>query len=125
MPIDIPEILSEYSGFFGKGFVLEFGSEIVKGMLVELLRIKKVDVSKATKWVQDNSSLWDGLEPKFQNNLKKLAKKVGNLDWIDTDWAIGAMREEFPAVASLFLGWKKANNWLGRQLEILKREVSE
>lgn len=32
-------------------------------------------------------------------------------------------REEHPALASLFLGWKEGRNWLERQPAEIKREV--
>jgi len=125
MPIEIPEMFKNLGGILGKGFLIEMAPQIAKGALVELLRMKKVDVKKATEWVQSNSKLWDSLEPHHQERLKQLARKVGNVDWMDVNWAIDAMRGEFPAVASLFLGWKKANNWLARQIEIMRKEISE
>jgi len=125
MPIEIPEVFKNLGGILGKGFIIEMAPQIAKGALVELLRMRKVDVKKATEWVQSNSKLWDSLEPHHQERLKQLARKVGNVDWMDVNWAISAMRFEFPAVASLFLGWKKANNWLVRQVEIMRKEVSE
>ena len=125
MPIEIPEALKNIGGILGKGFIIEIAPQIAKGALVELLRVRKVDVKKATEWVQSNSRLWDSLEPHHQERLKQLARKVGNVDWMDVNWAIGAMRGEFPAVASLFLGWKKANNWLVRQVEIMRIKVME
>lgn len=125
MPIEIPEVFKNLGGILGKGLIIEMAPQIAKGALVELLRMRKVDVKKATEWVRSNSKLWDSLEPYHQERLKQLARKVGNVDWMDVDWAIGAMRGEFPAVASLFLGWKKANNWLVRQVGIIRKEVSE
>lgn len=125
MPIEIPKVVKNLSGILGKGFIIEIAPQVAKGALVELLRVRKVDVKKATEWVRSNSKLWDSLEPHHQERLKQLAHKVGNVDWMDVNWAIGAMRGEFPAVASLFLGWKKANNWLVRQVEIMRIKVME
>ena len=121
MPVD----LMAYVQMFGKGFAIHMAPSIGKGVLLEILRAKKIDVAKAAKWVENNNSLWEGIDPKYKINLKKLAQKVGNLDWIDVNWAIASMTEEFPAVASLFLGWKKGRNWLGRQIEILKKEAMQ
>lgn len=125
MPIEIPEVFKNLGGILRKGLVIEMAPQIARGALVELLRMRKVDVKKATEWVQSNSKLWDSLEPHHQERLKQLAHKVGNVDWMDVGWAISAMRGEFPAVASLFLGWKKANNWLIRQVEIMRVKVME
>ena len=122
-PIEIPEVLRKYGGVFGKGIVATIAPEIAKGAFIELLRIKKVNVKKATEWVQNNTSLWDALEPEYQERFKELASKIGDVNFLTYDWAIESIRGDFPAVASLFLGWKKANNWLGRQIEQIKQEV--
>lgn len=125
MPIEMPESIKQLSGILRKGIVAEMAPQIAQGVLIELLKAKKVDVKKATQWVQDNTELWKDLEPHHKERLKQLAQKVGKVDWMNTNWAIDAMRNEMPAVASLFLGWKKANNWLGRQVEIIKERIVE
>lgn len=111
--------------FLGKGLVSEFAPDILSGTLVELFRAKRVNVAKATEWVQANNSLWDSLEPKHQGQLKRLAQKLGNLDFVTTEWAIDSLRSDFPALASLFLGWKRGYNWLQRQLEVIKKRIKE
>ena len=121
--IEIPEILKKYGGVFGKGLLIQVAPEIAKGAFVELLRMKRVDVKKATEWVLNNTSLWDNLEPQYQERFKQLAHKVDDVSWMDIDWAINAMKGEFPSLASLFLGWRKGSNWLGRQIEQIKEEV--
>ena len=106
-----------------KGGLIEIAPGIAGGMLVEMLKAKGVNVRKASSWVQKNTSLWDTLEPEYQVMLKDLAGKVGDINWLDTDWVIDSLRKDLPAIASLFLGWKKANNWLKRQVEIIRKEV--
>jgi hypothetical protein len=49
-------------------------------------------------------------------------QRVGSIGWLDADWAIDAIKGDFPTIASLFLGWRKANNWLKRQCEIIRNE---
>ena len=122
MALKLPD-LNKYAGMFSKGFVIKMAPEIAKGMLVEMFRAKKVSVTSASDWVQNNTSLWKTLDPDEQAMLKNLAERVGNIDWLDADWVIEAIKKDFPAVASLFLGWKKANNWLKRQVEIIRKEV--
>ncbi len=117
--------LKKYSGLLGKGLILEMAPEIAKGALVEMFKARGVSVTSASAWVQNNTSLWSMLEPGEQEILKGLAERVGIIDWFDDRWVIEAIKGDFPAVASLFLGWKKANNWLKRQVEIIRKEVAE
>lgn len=122
MAIELPD-LKKYAGLFSKGLVIEMAPEIAKGMIVEIFKVKKVSVKSADDWVQNNTSLWKTLDPDEQALLKDLAQRVGNIDWLSADWVIDAIKSDFPAVASLFLGWKKANNWLKRQVEIIRKNV--
>lgn len=122
METKLPEI-KRYAGVLGKGFLIELAPQIAAGILVEMFKAKHVSVKSASDWVQNNTSLWKTLEPDEQGMLKNLVERVGNVEWLDTDWIISAIKGDFPAVASLFLGWKKANTWLKRQVEIIKKEV--
>lgn len=122
MAIEIPE-LKKYAGMFSRGLIIKIAPEIAKGILVEMFRAKKVTVKSASEWVQNNTSLWKTFEPKEQEMMKNLAEKVGNIDWLDTAWVIEAIKGDFPAVASLFVGWKRANTWLKRQVEIIRKEI--
>ena len=122
MPLDLSD-LKKYAGLLSKGFIIEMAPEIAKGVLVEILKAKGVNVKGASSWVQNNTNLWEALEPDEQALLKDLAERAGNTDWFDTNWVIEAIKADFPAVASLFLGWKKGNNWLARQVEVIRKEV--
>ena len=113
----------KYGQVLGRGVVGIFGPSVLKGVVVELFREKKVDVKMATEWVLANNSLWDSLEPERQRQFKQLASKMGDMNFITTEWVIDALREDFPAVASLFLGWEKGRNWLARQVERIKAEL--
>jgi len=122
MALELPD-LKKYAGLFSQGIVIELAPEIAKGFLVEIFKAKKVSGKGAIDWVQSNTSLWKTLDPDEQALFKNLAERVGNIDWLDAGWVIDAIKSDFPAVASLFLGWKKANNWLKRQVEIIRKEV--
>lgn len=115
--------LKKYSGVLGKGVVATFAPSILKGVLVELFRIRKVNVKLAIEWVLADYNLWESLEPERKNQFKQLANKVGDVSWMTLAWAIDALKDDFPAVASLFLGWKKGKNWLARQIEEIKKEL--
>lgn len=118
----MPDIL-KYGQVFGRGVVATFAPSILKGMLVELFRKRRVDVGKVTEWVLADKSLWDSLEPEQKRQFKQLASKIGDVSWMNVDWAIDALKGEFPAVASLFLGWVKGRNWMARQMEAIKKEL--
>ncbi|KKM97420.1 hypothetical protein LCGC14_1168240 [marine sediment metagenome] len=122
MAIGVPG-LKKYAGLFSKGLLIEMVPEIAKGILVEIFKRRKTTVKSASNWVQGNTSLWKTLEPKEQAMLKNLVQRGGNIDWLDANWVIEAIKSDFPAVASLFLGWRKANNWLKRQVEIIRKEI--
>lgn len=123
MAIKIPENVKQYGNVLLTGGLIEIVPGIAGGMLVELLKEKEVDLKKATSWVESNTSLWSLLEPKHQAMLRNLASRAGNIDWLDADWVISSIKSDFPAVASLFLGWRKANNWLKRQVAIIRQEI--
>lgn len=115
--------VKKYGGIVSKGVIATFAPSILKGALVGLFKARNVDVKKATQWVLADKSLWDSLEPERKRQFKQIASKLGNLNFITTDWAIDALREDYPAVASLFLGWTKGRNWMARQMEIIKAEI--
>ncbi|KKN48239.1 hypothetical protein LCGC14_0655010 [marine sediment metagenome] len=115
--------IKKYGKVLGKGVFSTLAPSILKGVLVELFRIRKVNVKQATEWVLANYSLWDSLEPERKIQFKQLAGKLGDVSWMTVAWAIDALKDDFPAVASLFLGWKKGNNWLARQIEEIKKEL--
>jgi hypothetical protein len=116
-------LLQKYGPGMLHGLVAQFAPGIARGALVELLKHQKVNTKIVTEWVQKDRSLWAQIGPDDRESLKKLVAKVNDVSWITSDWAINAVRKDLPAIASLFLGWKKARNWLDRQIEELKREL--
>jgi len=96
---------------------------IARGALVELLKQKGVTVEVIIQWVQEKRSLWSQIGPEDRGKLKRMISKVGDVSWLTTDWAIGAVRKDLPGVASLFMGWPKAKTWLDRQIKELQREL--
>lgn len=113
----------EYAGLLTKGLIIVMAPGIAKGIILRVFRDRKVSVEGADNWVQNNTNLWKTLTPDEQVMLKNLAEWAVNINWLDADWVIDAIKGDFPAVASLFLGWRKANNWLKRQCEIIRNEV--
>lgn len=116
--------LKQYADVLGKGAMQEMMPDIITGALLNLLESRRIDVPKVVEMVDRNRSLWDGLDEKQRNKLKKVARRVGNLDWITADWAIGAISKKYPAVASYVLATPEAYDWMEGQVEELKTLVS-
>lgn len=106
-----------------KGLTAAAAPEILKGTLINFFKSKNLGVDEILVWVEEKRSLWDNIGPEHQEQMKRGALKIGNLDFLTVEWAIEGLRKEFPAVASLFLGWPKATNWLRRELENIKKQV--
>lgn len=117
------DTIRKYGGMLGKGLLSQIAPQIVKGALVEVLSAKRLNVKKASTWVEGNVCLWDTLEESEKRSFLKLGEAVTELDWLTADWVIEAIKDDFPAVASLFLGWKRGANWLGRQVDIMKKKI--
>ena len=114
--------LKEYGGAIGKGLLLQLAPGVAGGIINELFHQWDVDVAKVIKDVQANRSLWDDIKPEQKEQLSNLASRIGNLDFITADLVIESIKNDFPGVASLFLGWPEAREWLTRQLEDLKKQ---
>jgi len=115
--------IEKYGTMLLSGLLGELSPDMIKGAMVELLG--STSVRETSEWVEKDFSLWERVPPNAQQRLKKFAHHFGNLDWLTAEWVIEALREDRPALASLFLGWKKARNWLARQIIIIKRELLE
>lgn len=117
--------IKKYGRMLGKGIIIEMVPGIAKGVLVEILKKYGASVKGTTQWVQDDVSLWDIIGPKYQFQLQNLGDKIGNLNWLTSDWIIDTLRHDLPGIASLFLGWSEAREWLDRQIEIIKGKIAE
>ncbi len=105
-----------------RGLASQFSPQITKGLLIEYL--SKVELSDIMTYVEKNTSLWSQMTPEYQAKAKKVVKMQGGLNWLTSEWLIEAVRKDIPRLASLFLGWQKARNWLDRQVIDLKERVS-
>ncbi len=108
---------------FVRGFILNNLPGIIKGMINEFL--KKATVDTIVQMVNSNESLWKRAGPKYYEKIQNVVLKAGDVSWLTADWLIDSMRVEHPAIASLFLGWKKSYNWLERQVKEIKESVEE
>lgn len=110
-------------GFFGKGLMLEMAPGIAGGIINEMFHQWNVDVAKITQYVQSNQPLLDGTNSEQIKQLKGLPQGVDNLDFLTPDLVINSIKKDFPAVASLFLNWPEANEWLTRQIDDIKKQA--
>jgi len=114
--------IKKYLDIARRGLTIQLAPSVFQGALNSLLQ--NISVEKIVDLVSKNASLWDTINPYFQENLRYIAVKAGgNLDWLTADWCIQAIKKQHPAIASLFLGWQKGHNWLVRQVAIIKEEV--
>jgi len=106
-----------------KGLAATNAPTIFKGVLNELFRQNETTVEKVIPLVQANKSLWGVLPPDYLALLKRAAGQAGEMEWLTPEWVIDAIKKDHPALASLFLSWRKSRNWLGRQIEEIKSKV--
>lgn len=107
---------------------------ITKGILIEMLAQPivykdykgQITTALVEKLVQDDISLWSLIEPGNYDRVKGIIREyVGDIRWFNFSWTVNAIKDDFPAVASLFLGWVEGRDWLTRQIEIIKKEVEQ
>jgi len=119
------DILRKYANIFGTGLLKETTPKIAQGFINQLFHQWHVDTDMVTQYVQSNQSLWDKMAPDTRNQLGVLAERVGDLDFITPELFITGIKKDFPGVASLFLNWPEAGEWLTMQIDELKAGVSE
>ena len=119
------DLLQKYGSMFGRGLLATEAPRLVKGALIESLKNNQVDVKKASLWVEKNVTLWNKLSLYNQKGIRRLRQMAGEPDWLTTEWVIDSLKKDMPALASLFLGWEKANNWLNRQVRIIREKLGE
>lgn len=96
---------------------------IFKGMLNEFLSKPEIDVNFLISLVEEDKSLWSFLPPEHYDKVIKVVGNIGDVKWFTADWLIEAIKKKHPAIASLFLGWRKGYNWLKRQVKQVKDEI--
>lgn len=115
--------LKQYADMLSRGAILEFAPGVVEGMFLEIFQEWQIDTAKVTRYVKGNLPLWDRMEPRHREMMRKLAQWGGKLEWITADWVIQAIKKDYPGVASLLLGWPEAHTWLEEQVAELKKII--
>jgi hypothetical protein len=60
----------------------------------------------------------------FDDVIQRAQAFVDEADWLTSEYFIDSIREEHPALASLFLGWPDARTWLDIQTENLRQRFA-
>jgi hypothetical protein len=114
--------LKEYAGLFRTGMLKQMTPAITGGFINGFFHEWKVDREKITDYVENDRSLWDNLTPDQQQEINTLTQNI-DLNFVTPVFLINSIRKDFPAVASLFLSWPEAAEWLDRQIQELKGGV--
>lgn len=114
----------EYLRSFGeltlRGLISVNTPKMLKAALNEWLTSYRITPEQVIPLITDNKSLWLLLSPEYERRIKNAAVHIRDIEWLTVDWMIDAVKAEHPALASLFLGWRKGRNWLSRQINEIK-----
>ena len=115
--MDILQKAKGYIDTFGKGVVRQMAPYIAGGIFCEYVRSKELDVAKITEEIQQNRSIWKSISIEHREKIANLLDRVGDLSFITPDFLISTIEQELPVIASLFLGWDEAMQWLKDQID--------
>ena len=107
-----------------RGLIVNNVPLLFKGMINEFFTIYNVTPEMIIPMVENKESLWALVKPADYIKIQKaLEQGGGNLDFLTMDWLLGALKEKHPAIVSLFVTWKKGQNWLTKQIVEVKTGV--
>lgn len=113
--------LAKIADIFGRGFIPELAPSIIRGLLIE--NLQKVDMKELYRWIETDVSLWSKIDPKYHDDIKKVAPKLGNINWFTLEWLQEGLRKKLPKLCSLFMGDEDARRWLESQIEDIKNHI--
>lgn len=113
--------IKDYLDIAKKGIIAESAPYMLQGAMIQWLT--KVKMDTIIDYVQHNTKITELINQKGWDNIKYIAGNIGDTSWFTADWAIQAVRKDNPAIASLFMGWTKARNWLERQFALLREQL--
>lgn len=103
------------------GAMIVGGEKLLEGMFETWM--KKITIPMASEWVTKDISLWDSMDLKWKTQLVQYSPKLGNFQFLTVEWAIKACRGSNSSLASLFLNWPEAQDWLKRNIDDLKKQI--
>jgi len=104
-----------------EGFLQTQAPSLIRGFLIEYLN--GVTLDRVVAAIKNDESLWSMAKPEEQENIRRSVARIGGVDFLTPDWVIGAIKNDHPSIASLFLGWDDARSWLERQIEVFQQEA--
>ena len=117
--------LKEYAGLFSKGLILEMAPGIAGGIVNELCHEWNLNIAKVTEDIRENKSFWFKMDAEQHEQLRVLAEKLGEVDFLTPDVVINGIKKDFSGIASLFINWEPAMKWLTEQVEDIKSKIQE
>lgn len=104
--------------------MLHMAPGIAGGLINGLFHQWNMDIPKVTEDIRKNNSFWSKMDAEQQEQLRAQAERLGDVDFLTPDVVIDGIKEDFPGVASLFLNWSEAKEWLILQIADVKDRVS-
>ncbi len=117
--------LANLKGPIARAVFGQVSPEMIRGVLLEMLQKHPLDIETVTEYVEKNKELWKMLSPEWQQKIRNIASNLRSVDWFTDGWLIDSVRKQDPRLASFFLGWTKARNWLRRQAGIIRENISQ
>ena len=105
--------------------MLQMAPEVAGGLINGFCHQWNMNVAKVTEDVRENKSFWLKMEPEQHEQLRALAEKLGDVDFLTTDVVINGIKKDFSGIASLFINWEPATKWLTEQIEDIKSKIQE
>lgn len=115
--------ITRYTGPVGKAVLSMAGPGILKGILLEYFTKEKMDVKTISAYVVSDTDLWSKLPDQYSQRLRNLIAGI-DLRWLTPEWLVTAITEDYPAIASLFLGWPEAKEWLDKQVSTIRSALT-
>jgi len=116
--------IKEMAGIFGKGMLLHMAPSLTGGVINDYFHEWKVDEVGIAAAVKNNRCLWEKLTDDQWEHLSQAAETIGGLDFLTPELVIDSIKKDFPGVASQFVNWPAAGEWLGHQLDLMRQELS-
>ena len=114
--VDLMKILSTGAMIVGAKPVLE-------GMFEQFLTT--ITIAQAEEWVIQKKKLWDNLPPGWQVQLINYGHKMGDVKFVTAEWAVGCAQRSNKKLASLFMNWPEAMEWLKENADDLQQKFKE
>lgn len=120
--MDIKGALHKYSTPAMLGVLKVSAPSVAKGVIKSY--IGNIKARQAMDYVANDETLWYHIGPEYHQTLKRIASGVGDLKWLNVAWVIDSIKGQNPGLASLFMGDEQAADWLRRQLDLIKKELT-